>query len=297
MSRDDPEESGRAGHLRTEQLTESHRFDEELARLLTRFQYRDDGITLTAAEPRPLPATSTDPATAGQAAVFEPDASLVFVCYDGREHTMVNPIETSLIDALTRALRTQPPLRADGSVGGPLDEGPAPDARPSQSQRETPPEAAIADPPSVGVVTPHNAQRGALTAVLPAGITANTVEKYQGGERDVIAVSATVSDPQFARQEERFILNPRRLLVAISRAKFLTIVVCSTALFEVAPQDSERLDDGPIWARLFTQAVGRDATPAWAGSLGEFIDDESADHAAVPVRVYPSDIAIDGGDQ
>jgi hypothetical protein len=99
-----------------------------------------------------------------------------------------------------------------------------------------------------------------------------------------------VSDPQFARKDEQFILDPRRLLVAISRSKLLTIVVCNTALFEVAPQDSERLGDRQVWARLFTQAVGRDADPAWAGFLGEFVDDETTEHADVPVQVYPSDI-------
>jgi hypothetical protein len=85
------------------------------------------------------------------------------------------------------------------------------------------------------------------------------------------------------------------LLVAISRSRLLTIVVCSTALFEVAPEDSDHLDDGPVWARLFTQAVRRDPAPAWAGPLGEFIGEETNKHAAVPVRVNPS--AIVRGDQ
>ena len=62
----------------------------------------------------------------------------------------------------------------------------------------------VSPDPSLGVVTPHNAQRGALETVLPGDVTANTVEKYQGGERDIIAISATVSDPAFARREERF---------------------------------------------------------------------------------------------
>jgi hypothetical protein len=62
----------------------------------------------------------------------------------------------------------------------------------------------------------------------------------------------THSNLEFARREERFILNPRRLLVAISRSRLLMVVVCSTALFEVAPEDSERLDDGPVCSRLFT---------------------------------------------
>jgi hypothetical protein len=86
------------------------------------------------------------------------------------------------------------------------------------------------------------------------------------------------------------------LLVAISRSRLLTIIVCSTALFEVAPGDSEHLNDGPVWARLFTQAVGRDAEPAWAGPLGEFTGEDVDDHASVPVRVYPSRIDTDGGE-
>jgi uncharacterized protein len=117
-------------------------------------------------------------------------------------------------------------------------------------------------------------------------MTANTVEKYQGGERDVIAVSATVSDPEFARREERFILNPNRLLVAISRSRQLTVVVCSTSLFEVAPKDTEQLEGGPVWARLFTQTVGRDVSPAWTGELAAFVGDSVDAHATVPVQVY-----------
>lgn len=288
--RNDDESSHPAVTLRFEQLTESYRFDEQLARLLTRFQYRDDDITLTAAEPRPLPTTSVDPATVGQEAVFESGSSLVFVCYDDREHTMVNPLERDVIDALARAIIHDPTPRPDG-------ERVASDANTSPERGTGQPVDETGEPVSMGVVTPHNAQRGALNAVLPSLVTANTVEKYQGGERDVIAVSATVSDPQFARKEEQFILDPRRLLVAISRSKLMTIVVCSTALFELVPEDSDRLDDGPIWAQLFTQAVGRDPDPAWSGALGEFVGNDSSVHADVPVQVYPSDIDADGGDQ
>lgn len=78
--------------------------------------------------------------------------------------------------------------------------------------------------------------------------------------------------------------------------QLVTIVLYSTALFEVLPVDTDRLDDGPVWARLFTQAVGRDPEPAWAGPLGEFVGDDG-EHANVPVRVYPSTIDVDGDDQ
>jgi hypothetical protein len=287
--------------IRIERLTESYRFDGELAALLTKFQYSADGITLTAAEPRPLSSTAYDAPTAGLDAVFASNSSLVFVCYDERGHRMVNPIETSLLQAIGDAVKTAATtVRPDGGATGPLGEGPTAteDDQRSPGHGQSEDGAHENSPgPSIGVVTPHNAQRGTLETVLSEDVTANTVEKYQGGERDIIAVSATVSDPEFARQEERFILNPRRLLVAISRSRLLTVVVCSTALFEVAPEDSERLDDGPVWARLFTQAVGRDADPAWAGSLGEFTGEETTEHATVPVRVYPSAIEIERGDQ
>lgn len=283
----------------TEQLTESYRFDDELAALLTRFQYRRDGITLTAAEPRPLPSTAYTAPTEGVDAVFGSNASLVVVCYDERGHRMVNPVETTLVQAIATAAdtATRQRRRPDGGTAGPLGEGPPATAgeEPKTRDRQHDDDAADrASVPSFGVVTPHNAQRGALETTLPPSVTANTVEKYQGGERDIIAVSATVSDPEFARREERFILNPRRLLVAISRSRLLTVVVCSTALFEVAPDSSDNLDDGPVWARLFTQAVGRDVDPAWDGTLAAFTGTTGTEYATVPVSVYPS--AIDGGE-
>ena len=291
--------------VQTHQLTESHRFDAELAAILTQFQYRADGIELTAVHDRPLSQAHLTSSTPGVAAVYNADASLVFVCYEDRTHTTVNPIETALIEALTTAIDYGSPSHAGSTTAGtqPLGEGVSgnPSAQGSTSGAtggtnatpDSPDKPDSNTAPTVGVVTPHNAQRGALSRVLPAAVTANTVEKYQGGERDVIAVSATVSNPQFARREAQFILNPRRLLVAISRSKALTIVVCSTALFEVAPRDGDRLAQGPLWARLFTQAVGRDPTPAWAGSLGAFTGTTPNQHTAVPVAVYPSTVDTD----
>ncbi|QZA89060.1 hypothetical protein K0C01_02545 [Salinarchaeum sp. IM2453] len=296
MAADEDTHRLRPTPLQFEQLTTSYRFDAELASLLTEFQYRADGITLTATNDRPLPAATVVAHTAGLEAVFGGDNSLVFVCYDDRGYQMVNPVETTLITALTQAINTSPSTaRSDGGTTGPLGEGPD---VPTTTSQSVPPTAKSDDAvPTVGVVTPHNAQRGRLEQFLSAQITANTVEQYQGGERDIIVVSATVTDPEFARREERFILNLRRLLVAISRSKLLTVVVCSTSLFEVAPQDSERLDDGPVWARLFTQAVGRDPQPAWTGPLAEFTGDKRTDHADVPVQVYPSEIDTSGGER
>ena len=295
-----------------ERLTRSYRFDEELAAILTRLQYRADGITLTAAGDRPVPRVAAP--TDGVQAVFDANASLVFVCYDDRGHRTVNPVETALIETIARTVASHQSNghahahpRPNGGPREPLAEGPSDRQSPAADTAEdgpvhgaetaaTPPDPApnAQKTPSVGVVTPHNAQRGALSQVLPEAHTANTVEKYQGGERDVMVVSGTVSDPEFARREEQFLLNPRRLLVAISRARLLTVVVCSSALFEVAPEDSDRLDEGPVWARLFAQTVGREATPAWTGTLAAFTHTAPNADGAIPVRVYPS--SVGGGD-
>jgi len=274
-----------------EQLTESYRFDDELAALLTRFQYYKDDIKLTAAEPRPLPSSAYTAQTPGLEAVFGSSSSLVFVCYDDRSHDMVNPIETTISNAIANAVGQTPPPVTARPDGGMADTGGQAPAEPSSGDRPvdtSQPGDDDQSAPSFGVVTPHNAQRGALEMRLGEEMTANTVEKYQGGQRDIIAVSGTVSDPEFARREERFILNPNRLLVAISRSRLLTVVICSTSLFGVAPKENDDLDAGPVWARLFVEAVGRDATPAWDGSLAEFVGNPVEGHAEVPIRVYQS---------
>jgi hypothetical protein len=275
--------------ITSHQLAVSYRFDAELAALLTNFQYAADGLTLEAAQERSLPASAHDAPTPGVAAVFETDASVVLITYDDRSHRMVNPIETAIVTALAEAVVTPPahPHQAPSDTASgatPLAEG-----SPASATGNTTPPQTRADPtatPSVGVVTPHNAQRGALEATLPERVTANTVEKYQGGERDLIAVSATVSDPEFARREEQFILNPRRLLVAISRARYRSVVVCSRALFEVTPRDAERLDIGPLWARLFALITDSDPDPTWMGQLGEFTSSTATEHADTTLRVY-----------
>jgi hypothetical protein len=275
--------------ITSHQLAVSYRFDAELAALLTDFQYAVDGLTLEAAQERSLPARAYDAPTPGVAAVFDTDASLVFITYDDRSHRMVNPIETTIVTALADAIVTPPAhphhTTSDTAPGG----GPLAEDSPASAATGTTPPQTRADStvaPSFGVVTPHNAQRGALEATLPEHVTANTVEKYQGGERDLIAVSATVSDPEFARREEQFILNPRRLLVAISRARYRSVVVCSRALFEVTPRDATRLDIGPLWARLFALTTDSDPDPTWTGHLADFTSSTASEHADTTLRVY-----------
>jgi len=76
------------------------------------------------------------------------------------------------------------------------------------------------------------------------------VERFQGGERDLIIVSATVSDLAYAQSESDFLLKPRRLTVAVSRPKRKLIVLASQALFTLMPADLDDYERGALWKQL-----------------------------------------------
>lgn len=104
---------------------------------------------------------------------------------------------------------------------------------------------------SIGVVTPHRAQRVVLTQVLAdfgnAVSPIDTVERLQGGERPTIVVSGTVSDPAIISRNAEFILNLNRANVAFSRAQERLIVVCSESLLDAVPPDFEQYQSAFLW--------------------------------------------------
>jgi len=103
----------------------------------------------------------------------------------------------------------------------------------------------------LGIVVLHRAQKALLQSRLPhlAGAV-DTVERFQGGERDLIIVSATVSDLAYAQSESDFLLEPRRLTVAVSRPKRKLIVLASQALFTLMPADLDDYERGALWKHL-----------------------------------------------
>ena len=128
------------------------------------------------------------------------------------------------------------------------------------------------DADQIGVVTPHNAQKGRLQDRLGGQVTANTVEKFQGGERDAIFVSATASDPDYVRAESEFLLNPNRLNVAMSRMKEKLVIIASESVFRVIPTDASGYDEAIIWKRLYGEMGVLDTLEADARfSLNDFL--------------------------
>jgi hypothetical protein len=140
---------------------------------------------------------------------------------------------------------------------------------------------------NVGVITPHNAQKGLLRNMLSDGskkVRVDTVERYQGGEADFIIISSTVSDPDYVRSESEFLLNRNRINVAISRMKKKIVIVASRSIFEFMPGDAKDYDRALLW-RGISQTVGftANSTPLWSGNLSDFLGQPASQ---VNVEVY-----------
>jgi len=185
--------------------------------------------------------------TEGLNVVLKPENVFVLVIHDEEESFQSNVVEAQIVDALVRSVK----------------------------------------PESVGVVTPHNAQRGVVKNMLIDGyqnLRVDTVERYQGGEADFIIISSTVSDPDYVRIESDFLLNLNRVNVAISRMKKKLVIIASRSIFEFLPQDAKDYDKALLWKGI-AQTVGYTANsvPEWKGSLTDFLGKPAQQ---VEVQVY-----------
>ena len=101
----------------------------------------------------------------------------------------------------------------------------------------------------IGIVTPHKAQKALVVRKLlelfpnadPAKVfeSVDTVERFQGGERNIIIVSFGVGDTDIIEGEEEFLLQLERTNVAVSRARAKCIVLMPKSLAYHLPSDEK----------------------------------------------------------
>lgn len=112
-------------------------------------------------------------------------------------------------------------------------------------------------PEKIGVITPFRAHAARIRQVLgihtDAGdlrrrVVVDTVERYQGQERDLIIVTLAANDPAFIRMRADFLFQSERWNVAVTRARLKTIVIASIPLRETA---DSLADDGHSGAICF----------------------------------------------
>lgn len=102
----------------------------------------------------------------------------------------------------------------------------------------------------IGIVTPHRAQRSQIQNLLlgvdvdiSSDAFIDTVDRFQGQERDLIIASYSVSDPDFVASEDAFILDSRRFNVSLTRAKSKFIILVSEAIIDHLSNDKEVAED------------------------------------------------------
>ncbi len=226
------------------QFAESFRLHAVMADFLRQEIYRHDGIHYFSQRRDMLPQQQYSDDFV--AAVLHPEYPLVVVVHDEANSQMRNEYEQALITPLITAL--------SDPVGHGLEakEG-------------------------LGVVVPHRAQRVALQTAFPSlsvfdddGVTVrgsaiDTVERFQGGERTVILVSATESNRAYLLTASEFLLDPRRLTVALSRAKQKLVLVASHSIFELFSADEETFANSQMWKNLLRRTC---TERLWQGPRG-----------------------------
>jgi hypothetical protein len=220
---------------------ESFRLHAAMAEFLRQEVYRHDDIAYHSKRRDVLPGHPVEDDLI--AAVLHPDYPLVVLAHEEAASQVRNPFEQALIEPILRTLADPARYGLDAVEG-------------------------------VGIVVPHRAQRAALQQALPelsildpaSGLpkrsAIDTVERFQGGERSVILVGATESDRGYLLASSDFLLDPRRLTVALSRAKRKMILVASRSIFSVFSPDEEVFQNAQLWKNLLLKCC---TTPLWEG--------------------------------
>ncbi len=258
-------------------LDTTYRFDDWTAQFVRQTVYEKDGISYTSGrDPDPVPAAESPP-EAPFDLLYGGETTVALLTYAGDErYQQWNPIESALTEAVVAATEQNTEL---------------------------------------GVVTPHNAQRrqvqsqlqsrgytvGADTTTSDEGtaqdIQVETVNRFQGGERELMAVNATVSDPNYIAAEDEFLLTENRINVSFTRHQNLLLVFAPETLLGYLPADPELYEQASLWKQLgieLGEAPGPHSTdPDWSGDLGELLAAAGVEQVDDAVRTeLPTTVSV-----
>lgn len=169
--------------------------------------------------------------TAEWSAIVDPSRPATCFVYDDGRSSQRNAFEADAVAALVWLL--------NGRVANQL-------CNENHAAAGTPiPRSAIPYTPTefwekaVGVVTPHRAQQGLIVSRLQQAFNAtgavadairdavDTVERFQGQQRDVMIASFALGDPDQIAEEDEFLMSLNRFNVMASRARAKLIVLVS----------------------------------------------------------------------
>jgi predicted RecB family nuclease len=92
------------------------------------------------------------------------------------------------------------------------------------------------------IVAPYNMQVNLLKRSLPQGARVGTVDKFQGQEAEVVIVSMATSSQEYLPRNIEFLFSTNRMNVATSRARCLSLLLCSPRLLDTQSRDTRHLN-------------------------------------------------------
>jgi superfamily I DNA and/or RNA helicase len=90
-------------------------------------------------------------------------------------------------------------------------------------------------------VAPYNAHVACLVEALPLGSRVGTVDRFQGQEAAVSIFSMATSSVEDLPHNLEFLFSLNRLNVAVSRARAVSILVCSPELLRARCHTPEQM--------------------------------------------------------
>ncbi len=210
-------------------FAESFRLHARMAQFLREAIYAQDGIDYHSNKVKVLPqGNHADPFSA---AVLAPDHPIVLIVHDEAASILENAEENNVLRPILEQLTSADLYALDAKDG-------------------------------LGIVVPHRAQRALLG---DERWKVDTVERFQGDQRRVMAFSATESDPLYLLHNGGFLLDPRRLCVSLSRAKEKLILVAAKSVFDLVPLDEATFLNAQLWQKLRHEFCTHEL---WQGEIG-----------------------------
>lgn len=239
------------------QLTVTYRLPEAVAEMHTDLYYHEDGIELTSrADHGPFPDVRED-IDDFLAEVVNPDEPISLLEHNDDTGEKENPLEAGLIQELLDQYTAVSEDSGDDEI-------------------------------TAGVVVPYNRQKRLLNEELDDAIEVDTVEKFQGRERNLIIVSAVSADSNYLNSIAEFLLNPNRFNVAKSRMMQKVIIVAGDSVFQTSSPDIDGFEDQTPWVEFYGHMGGFESADADAVSeIREVVGHEVFDRLIEDSHIDP----------
>ncbi|WP_436926031.1 AAA domain-containing protein [Halosimplex amylolyticum] len=238
--------------LPMDQLKLTYRLPPAMARFETDLFYHRDNITLeSAGSAETIPDVKDGNLSPWVNAALDPETRITVILHDDNVYTKNSPVEAYLASKVLDPL----PLVADEPEHDEL---------------------------SAGVVVPFRLMRRRMQNCID--LTVDTVERFQGGERDVMALAMTAGNQGYVNQVSEFLLDANRFNVGASRMKRKLFIVVSKSLFRAVSSDPEKYEQQKAWKQLYQNLIA-DQEPVETTQLSGS-DVEGLGDRKVSVQVY-----------